>query len=62
MSLGFDTHADDPIASFALQSEDFSRVGAAIARLEIPTLHVLEGGYALARLGESAVAYVGALT
>ena len=62
VSLGFDTHADDPIASFALRSEDFNRVGAAIARLKVPTLHVLEGGYALARLGESAVAYAGALT
>ena len=35
---------------------------AAIAALDLPTLHVLEGGYALARLGESAVSYVGALT
>lgn len=62
VSLGFDIHADDPIASFALRSEDFARIGAAIAELDLPTLHVLEGGYALARLGESAVAYVGALT
>ena len=62
VSLGFDIHADDPIASFALRSEDFARIGAEIAALDIPTLHVLEGGYALARLGESAVSYVGALT
>lgn len=62
VSLGFDTHADDPIASFALRSEDFARIGAEIAALDLPTLHVLEGGYALARLGESAVAYVGALS
>ena len=62
VSLGFDTHADDPIASFALRSEDFGRIGAEIAALDLPTLHVLEGGYALARLGESAVAYVSALT
>ena len=61
VSLGFDTHADDPIASFALHSTDFARIGAEIAALDVPTLHVLEGGYALARLGESAVAYVGSL-
>ena len=58
VSLGFDTHADDPLGEFALRSEDFVRVSAAIAELEIPTVHVLEGGYALARLGECAVAYV----
>ncbi len=62
VSLGFDTHADDPIASFALRSEDFARIGAEIDALDLPALHVLEGGYALARLGECAVAYVGALT
>lgn len=62
VSLGFDTHADDPIASFALRSEDFARIAAEIAALGLPTLHVLEGGYALARLGECAVSYVGALT
>ena len=62
VSLGFDTHADDPIASFALRSEDFARIGAEIDALDLPTLHVLEGGYALARLGECAMAYVGALT
>jgi len=62
VSLGFDTHADDPIASFALRSQDFARIGAEIAALGLPTLHVLEGGYALARLGECAVSYVGALT
>ena len=62
VSLGFDTHADDPIASFSLRSEDFGRIATEIAALDIPTLHVLEGGYALARLGESVVSYVGALS
>lgn len=61
VSLGFDTHADDPIAMFALRSEDFARVAAPIAGLSLPTLHVLEGGYALARLGACAVSYVRAL-
>jgi len=61
VSVGFDTHADDPIAMFALASGDFARVASPIAGLSIPTLHVLEGGYALERLGESAVSYVGSL-
>ena len=58
VSLGFDTHREDPIAVLGLYSEDFGRVAERIASLGMPRLHVLEGGYALSRLGESAVAYV----
>ena len=58
VSLGFDTHREDPISILGLWSEDFGRVAARIASLGTPRLHVLEGGYALSRLGESAVAYV----
>ena len=58
VSLGFDTHREDPIAVLGLYSEDFGRVAERIASLGTPRLHVLEGGYALDRLGESAVAYV----
>ncbi len=58
VSLGFDTHREDPIAILGLYSEDFGRVSERIASLGTPRLHVLEGGYALGRLGESAVAYV----
>ena len=58
VSLGFDTHREDPIAILGLYSEDFGRVSERIASLGMPRLHVLEGGYALERLGESAVAYL----
>ena len=58
VSLGFDTHREDPIAVLGLYSEDFGRLAERIAGLGTPRLHVLEGGYALNRLGESAVAYV----
>ncbi|MBM4437628.1 MAG: histone deacetylase family protein [Actinobacteria bacterium] len=58
VSVGFDTHREDPIAILGLRSEDFGPIGARIKALGLPTLHVLEGGYALLRLGESAVAYV----
>ncbi len=61
VSLGFDTHVDDPIAELGLRSGDFALVGERVAALRIPALHVLEGGYALHRLGESSVAYFGAL-
>ena len=61
VSIGFDTHEEDPIAIMRLRSEDFGCLAARIAQLALPTLHVLEGGYALERLGESAVAYMDGL-
>ncbi len=51
VSLGLDTFAGDPISRFALRSEDFLRIGERVARLGIPALFVLEGGYAARELG-----------
>jgi len=55
VSLGVDTHADDPISRFRLQSPDYLRIGARIARLRLPTLFVLEGGYATEVIGLNVV-------
>ena len=55
ISLGVDTYAHDPISRFALTSDDFSRIGARIARLGRPTLFVMEGGYAVDAIGVNAV-------
>jgi acetoin utilization deacetylase AcuC-like enzyme len=55
VSLGLDTFAGDPISKFSLQSTDFSRLGQRIAKLDLPTVFVLEGGYAAAELGVNAV-------
>jgi len=55
VSLGLDTYAGDPISTFALQTDDFSRLGQRLARLGLPTVFVLEGGYAAAELGVNAV-------
>jgi acetoin utilization deacetylase AcuC-like enzyme len=55
VSLGLDTFAGDPISKFALQSDDFSRLGQRLARLGLPSVFVLEGGYAAAELGVNAV-------
>lgn len=51
VSLGLDTAAGDPISHFRLQAGDFHRIGARLARLALPTLFVLEGGYAARDLG-----------
>jgi acetoin utilization deacetylase AcuC-like enzyme len=55
VSLGLDTFAGDPISKFNLQSDDFNKLGARIAKLGLPTVLVLEGGYAAAELGVNAV-------
>lgn len=55
VSLGLDTFEGDPISRFALSSPDFFRLGERLARLGLPTVFVLEGGYAAAALGTNAV-------
>jgi acetoin utilization deacetylase AcuC-like enzyme len=51
VSLGLDTFHADPLTSFALQSADYERLGEHIAQLKLPTVLVLEGGYAASELG-----------
>jgi acetoin utilization deacetylase AcuC-like enzyme len=55
VSLGVDTYKDDPISFFRLDSEDFRRYGGRLARLRLPTLFVMEGGYAVAQIGVNTV-------
>ncbi|WP_411877792.1 histone deacetylase family protein [Polaromonas sp. YR568] len=55
VSLGLDTFAEDPISKFALQPQDFIRLGERLGKLGLPTVFVLEGGYAAAELGTNAV-------
>jgi acetoin utilization deacetylase AcuC-like enzyme len=55
VSLGVDTFEKDPISQFKLKTEDFPKIGARIARLGLPTLFVMEGGYAVAEIAVNAV-------
>jgi acetoin utilization deacetylase AcuC-like enzyme len=55
VSLGVDTFKDDPISQFKLDSPDYLSIGRRIARLGLPTLFVMEGGYAVAEIGINAV-------
>jgi acetoin utilization deacetylase AcuC-like enzyme len=55
ISLGVDTYEHDPISFFKLTSDDFKRYGATIAGLNLPTLFVMEGGYAVEEIGVNAV-------
>jgi acetoin utilization deacetylase AcuC-like enzyme len=54
VALGLDTFEGDPISGFGLRSTDYLLVGADIATLGLPTVFVLEGGYAVAELGVNA--------
>ena len=54
VSLGLDTFAGDPISTFQLQSPDFERLGSRLAELGLPTVLILEGGYAAKELGINA--------
>ncbi|MDE2395582.1 MAG: histone deacetylase family protein [Burkholderiales bacterium] len=55
VSLGLDAYEGDPISTFGLGRGDFPRLGERLARLNLPTVFVLEGGYAAAELGANAV-------
>lgn len=66
ISAGFDAHRRDPLASLNLQTEDFDWVtrrlmDVADAGCAGRIVSVLEGGYDLPSLGESAAAHVTAL-
>jgi acetoin utilization deacetylase AcuC-like enzyme len=58
VSFGADTFAGDPISHFRLEQGDFVRLGEAIAGLDLPTLVVMEGGYAVADLGLNVRAFL----
>jgi acetoin utilization deacetylase AcuC-like enzyme len=55
VSLGVDTYKHDPISSFMLEHDDFLKVGAAIGELGMPVLFVMEGGYAVDKVGHNVV-------
>lgn len=55
VSLGVDTYEGDPISGFSLRSDDYFRLGEALARAGLPTVFVFEGGYAVAAIGVNVV-------
>ncbi len=55
VSLGVDTFEGDPISHFKLKTSDYPGIGSVIAGLGLPTLFAMEGGYAVAEIGENVV-------
>ena len=54
ISLGVDTFKGDPISKFLLESINFVNIGETLAKLQTPTLFVMEGGYAIEDVGINA--------
>jgi acetoin utilization deacetylase AcuC-like enzyme len=60
VSLGVDTALEDA-DSFCLVGDDYTRLGTALAALELPTVVVQEGGYCLDVIGRNVVNVLRAL-
>lgn len=57
VSLGVDTYEGDPISHFKLRTrEDYPRMGEKIRAMNVPTLFILEGGYAVKEIGDNVLA------
>ncbi|MDO1583348.1 histone deacetylase family protein [Rhizobium oryzicola] len=52
VALGVDAYRADPSGKLALEREDFSRIGEAIASIGNPKMFVFEGGYDERAIGE----------
>mgnify|MGYP000468818733 CR=1 FL=1 len=55
VALGVDTFEEDPISFFKLTSGDYLTLGQRLARLGLPTVFTMEGGYDVDAIGVNAV-------
>jgi acetoin utilization deacetylase AcuC-like enzyme len=44
---------NDPLGDFALTCDAYPAIGATIAQLNLPTVFIMEGGYAIEELGRN---------
>ncbi len=58
VSYGADTFMGEPISHFRLAARDYGPMGRAIAALGLPTLIVMEGGYAVDALGANVAEFL----
>ena len=58
VSYGADTHVRDPISFFSLDTQDYPAMARRIASLGLPTLVLMEGGYAVDDLGANVAAFL----
>ncbi|MEJ8476208.1 histone deacetylase family protein [Roseibium algae] len=55
ISLGLDCFENDPISGFKFKSDDFTALGNRLAAIGLPTVFLMEGGYAVDALGTNCV-------
>jgi acetoin utilization deacetylase AcuC-like enzyme len=51
--LGVDTFEHDPISSFKIKTADYLTMGTLIAKLQLPCVFVMEGGYDVDPIGQN---------
>lgn len=56
LSAGLDIFDGDPLGTFRITREGIGEIGKRVAGLKLPTVVIMEGGYANDALGENAVA------
>jgi acetoin utilization deacetylase AcuC-like enzyme len=61
VSAGMDIYADDPLGTIKVSSEGIGQIAKRIASLGLPTVIVMEGGYANEALGRNILAFLGEL-
>jgi acetoin utilization deacetylase AcuC-like enzyme len=59
VSLGVDTYEGDPISRFRIREAEFPMIGRRLAALRLPTVFVMEGGYAVEALGRNVAGVLG---
>jgi acetoin utilization deacetylase AcuC-like enzyme len=58
VSYGADTYEGDPISYFKLKTSDYAPMACRIAALGLPTVVVMEGGYAVEALGANVAGFL----
>ena len=58
VNYGADTHEADPISHFQLKTSDYAPMARRIASMGLPTLIVMEGGYAVEALGANVAEFL----
>lgn len=61
VSAGMDIYADDPLGTIKVTTNGIGEIGRRIALLGLPTVVVMEGGYANEALGKNILAFLGEL-
>lgn len=58
VSAGMDIYADDPLGTIKVTTDGIGEIGRQIASLDLPTVVVMEGGYANEMLGKNVVTFL----